>query len=251
MQTIISTLENWLAGGHKVIASLAPSYAAEFEEDAGKVVGALEKLGFYGVEETITVLPEIVEARERAAVCSRGPIIYNSCPVVWNLIDSHHPGLAKYLLKLPSPMRLHSRRLKERFPGAKTVFIGPCEAKKWEEARFYRTKYVDLVITFKELRQILKELGIDLQNSGEGKFLSEPPGWVEIGILSFFKSGLENVSTFLENFDEDSSHGMELLACEGGCINGPGMTAAKPVEERVKIYCDKILSKEKAKCKAE
>ncbi|AYO31722.1 hypothetical protein D2962_14945 [Biomaibacter acetigenes] len=248
MQRSISKLESWLAEGHKVIASLAPSYLAEFEENAGKVAGALKKLGFYGIEETITVLPDIVEARERAAGYSRKPIIYNSCPVVWGLIDSHYPGLKKYLLNIPSPMVLHGRRLKERFPGAKTVFIGPCEAKKWEEVRFYKTQYVDLVITFKELRQILTGQKIDMQNSSETKFLSEPPIWVETGILSFFKSGLKNVSNFLENFDADSmaSYGMELLACEGGCINGPGMTTAEPVEKRIGIYCERIMVKGKA-----
>ncbi|HHW04011.1 MAG TPA: hypothetical protein GXX35_14580 [Thermoanaerobacterales bacterium] len=241
-------MESWLAGGYKVIGSLAPSYLAEFEEDAGKVAGAFRKLGFYGVEETITVLPEIVEAREKAAACSRSPIIYNSCPVVWDLIDSHYPGLKKYLLNVPSPMVLHSRRLKERYPGAKTVFIGPCEAKKWEETRFYSTQYVDLVITFKELRKILAAHEIDVQNSNESKFLSEPPIWVGTGILSFFKSGFKNVSDFLGNFDAESTTfcGMELLACEGGCINGPGMTVTEPVEKRIEVYCDRIMAKEKA-----
>jgi hypothetical protein len=89
----ISKLENWLSEGYVVIASLAPLYLAEFEENSGKVVSALVILGFHGVEETITVLPEIVKVRKKAEKYSRNPVIYNSCPVVWDLIMLYQPTL--------------------------------------------------------------------------------------------------------------------------------------------------------------
>jgi iron only hydrogenase large subunit-like protein len=244
VQSGILKMENWLSEGYAVIASLAPSYLAEFEEDFGKVVSALIKLGFHGVEETITVLPEIVEIREKAKKYSRNPIIYNSCPVVWDLIDSHYHKLKKYLLNIPSPMILHSCRLKERFPGVKTIFIGPCEAKEWEQQRFYNTYFTDLVITFKELREILEKNKIDMKNLSEGNFLSEPPAWAKACILYNFKSGLENVTAFLEHFHANildlPFDGMELLACEGGCMNGPGMTTDIHLDKRIGLYCKRI-----------
>ena len=57
-----------------------------------------------------------------------------------------------------SPMQAHCSDIKKRIPGAKTIFIGPCVAKKDEADRY--EGIVDCVLTFEELSNWLKEEGI-------------------------------------------------------------------------------------------
>ena len=224
----IYKLERWLSKKEKIIASIAPSYKAEFKDNDLKAVGALKSLGFYGAEETISVLPEIAEKRLKAIESGRKPLVFNSCPIIWDLIETHYNGVKDYLLVIPSPMILHGRRLKHRYPDAKIVFIGPCMAKKWEQEHFHKEKSVDMVLTFKEIRYVFKEFELDIEIQEEGEFLSHPPSWCMLGLLVYYKSGFSEVVNFLDNFDNQKKiNGMELLACKGGCINGPGMTNGK------------------------
>ena len=55
-------------------------------------------------------------------------------------------------------MQAHCQDIKKRHPGAKTVFIGPCVAKK-DEAQKY-PGIVDAVLTFEELTNWLNAEGI-------------------------------------------------------------------------------------------
>jgi iron only hydrogenase large subunit-like protein len=239
----IQKLEAWLSQKKQVIASLAPSYIVEFEENPRKVVGALKKCGFYGVEETIAALPELVEARQESVRKQNKPIIFNSCPVVWDLIENRYPHLKEYMLYLPSPMMSHARNLKRRFPDAKIVFIGPCKAKKWEQQRFYNENTLDLVLTFNEIRQIFTSQNINTSCQKEENFLSEAPLWSKLSILVYFKSGIENVIDLFEHWDTQELYfnGMELLACEGGCLNGPGMTVKTTLEQKIHILQSKLM----------
>jgi iron only hydrogenase large subunit-like protein len=62
-------------------------------------------------------------------------------------------------------MQAHCAALKEQHPGAKTVFIGPCIAKKAEADQYPGT--VDCVLTFDELEAWLDEKQIKLEASPE------------------------------------------------------------------------------------
>ncbi|WP_422447529.1 [Fe-Fe] hydrogenase large subunit C-terminal domain-containing protein [Thermoanaerobacterium sp. DL9XJH110] len=244
MNNDMEVLEHWLTRGSKIVASIAPSYVVEFDERPKKIAGALKSLGFYGVEETIAVLPEIIEARHRAVKKSNNPVIFNSCPVVWNLIETRYPHLKKFILNLPSPMILHARRLKRKFNDAKIVFLGPCMAKKWEQSRFYNETTLDLVLTFREIREVFKRHGISISQQNEENFLSDAPLWVKLGALVYYKSGIESVIKLLDNWEYEKPDclAMELLACEGGCINGPGITSTKTLEQRTSFYQKRILA---------
>ena len=52
-------------------------------------------------------------------------------------------------------MQAHCLDIKKRYPDAKTVFIGPCVAKKDEAANW--SQYTDEVLTFEELTNWLNE----------------------------------------------------------------------------------------------
>ena len=72
-------------------------------------------------------------------------IITSCCHSVNLLIQKYFPTELQYLAKVLSPMQAHCTDIKRRHPNAKTVFIGPCVAKK-DEAEYYEG-IVDAVLT--------------------------------------------------------------------------------------------------------
>lgn len=65
---------------------------------------------------------------------NRDIIITSCCHSVNLLIQKYYPAALPYLADVLSPMQAHCQDIKKRIPGAKTVFIGPCVAKKDEAA---------------------------------------------------------------------------------------------------------------------
>ena len=59
-------------------------------------------------------------------------LISSCCHSVNLLIQKHFPAALAYLADVMSPMQAHCVDIKKRIKGAKTVFIGPCLAKKDE-----------------------------------------------------------------------------------------------------------------------
>ena len=115
---------------------------------------ALKKLGFYDVEETAIGATIVKTEYERMiAEDDRDIIISSCCHSVNLLIQKHFPQALGYLADIMSPMLAHGADIKKRFPNAKTVFIGPCVAKK-DEAEHYEG-IIDAVLTFEELTEWL------------------------------------------------------------------------------------------------
>ncbi len=77
------------------------------------------------------------------------------------LIRKYYPSLLKYLADVVTPMQAHCLDIKRRHPEAKTVFIGPCVAKKDEAEE--SGGVVDAVLTFEELSEWLKAENITLE----------------------------------------------------------------------------------------
>ena len=82
------------------------------------------------------------------------------------LVDKHLKFLDERYSRAFSPMIYTSRMCKEQDPDNRTVFIGPCLAKRVEAAR---RGGVDGVITFSELAAIFMAKGIDRRHlHGQG-----------------------------------------------------------------------------------
>lgn len=231
----LNNLERWINENRKICVSLAPSFLAEFQQPPEKVAGALKQLGITHVEETVVVLPKIVKKRIELINNKDKTIIFSSCPKVRKLIEDNFPEYTKFLCGLPSPMLIHGKILRERFPEAKLVFIGPCYAKQKEEMWFYDRPVYDLVLTFKELKTLLNRKGIKTCCTTSSKMLSEPEPWARAGLLIYHKSGMDEVITYLKKLRKIKSRepAVELLACSGGCLMGPGMSINSSLEERV------------------
>jgi len=235
-----------LSGRPIVIASLAPSFVAEFPDvRPGQMIRALKRLGFHGASETALGAQQVsAQAAARLRANPGRVLISSACPTVVAYLQKHHPEACGLLTGLLSPMLTHCKILHDCFgPEIGIVFIGPCIAKKIEAAQ--HPELVDVVLTFEDLRRWFEQEKIAPETqavTAEDRFVPESAmegAWypVEGGMIAGMKSscavndlslmsvsGLGAISRALGGlsaFKPDSGLFLELLACEGGCVNGP------------------------------
>lgn len=221
----------------KVIVSLAPSFIANYESvGIDSMRKALVKLGFYDVEET--AIGATIVKKEYEKILSKGDrdvIISSCCHSVNLLIQKYFPNELKYLADVVSPMQAHCADIKRRHPDAKTVFIGPCVAKK-DEAK-NSEGVVDAVLTFEELTEWFKSEGVELEIKKDSKEESLarifPTAGGVIKTMTEKRSdygylavdGAENCISALKDIQRGNIHKcfIEMNMCVGSCIGGPVM----------------------------
>ena len=226
-----------LQSGSPVIVSLAPSFIANYEGcgiDAMR--DALKKLGFADAEETAIGATIVKNEYERMLREEERDIIITSCCHSINLlIQKYYPTALEYLADVMSPMQAHCEDIKRRNPGAKTVFIGPCVAKK-DEADYYEN-IVDAVLTYEELDKMLAEDGItiehklDSEEKSRARFFPTTGGVLKTMAQDNPKytyiavDGVENCMAVLKDIESGNVHNcfIEMSACIGSCIAGPVM----------------------------
>ena len=227
----------FLQSGDPVIVSLAPSFIANYDGVGIEAMRrALKKLGFYDVEETAIGATIVKNEYERMITEEERDIIISSCCHSINLlIQKHHPAVLEYLADVVSPMQAHCKDIKQRYPNAKTVFIGPCVAKK-DEAEHYEG-IVDAVLTFEELTQWLKEEGIEIEveldsdECSRARFFPTTGGVLKTmaqentGYTYIALDGVENCIAALKDIESGKIHKcfIEMSACVGSCMGGPVM----------------------------
>ncbi|HNY64912.1 MAG TPA: [Fe-Fe] hydrogenase large subunit C-terminal domain-containing protein [Deltaproteobacteria bacterium] len=232
--------------GLKIVASVAPSAPAFFNMGSfAEMEKALLDLGCHAAEET-AIGAEIVGLAHREymeANRDRWPIITSSCPVVVNLIEQYHPDLIGHLAPIVSPMIAHGRLLKKKYgEDAYVVFVGPCIAKKAEMHAESVSGVIDAVITFRGLLELFIENGVTLQPGEEPSSEATPEMArlfpIEGGLVGTARmntdilegsmivaSGLDSIGDILSDIRAGTLKAgiVELLACKGGCVNGPAM----------------------------
>jgi PAS domain S-box-containing protein len=237
-----------LEEGRKVIASVAPSAPAYFGfHHFSEMETALKQLGFYAVEET-AVGAEIVGLAHRdymEQMPDRWPVIVSACPVIINIVEKYYPDLIPHLAPIVSPMIAHGRLLAQKYGYGATpyiVFIGPCIAKKMEILDASETGAVSVAITFRGLANWFQEAGIVFEKATNS---TEPSSTVDArlfpvegGLIGtaglstdmlnnslIVASGLETCQNILSDIRAGQLNAslVELMACTGGCINGPAM----------------------------
>jgi len=245
-----------LKSGRKTVALLAPAVVGQFPGTLYQVITALEKIGFNRVEEVAvgadeTVRREAVEWKER--IQDGAPFMTTSCcPAYVDAVNKHLPGLTKFVSHTPSPMAISGRMAKDSDPEAITVFIGPCIAKR---AAALKNSDIDYVLTFKELDAMLDAAGIHVkecekkpparqaQVGGQGFPVS---GGVTGAIRAHLAADAEELrpvcfngldSKSLARLQQAATHGcegnfVEVMCCEGGCMNGPGVLSNPVVAGR-------------------
>ena len=226
----------------RVVASLAPSFVSEFPDVApAGMIHALRALGFWGVSETALGAQQISGAC--AAALARDPsalAISSACPTAVELIRKYHPEHLASVTRFLSPLLAHCKLLRKEFgDDLAIVFIGPCISKKLEADQ--NPQLLDVAVTYADLRRWFEQKGIDPTAQPRGPldvFVPEPAregslypmdggmvrgiqgaGLPSVNFMAF--SGIPHLQTALKGLDGEQGLFLELLACEGGCVNGP------------------------------
>ena len=223
--------------GAPVVMSLAPSFIANYEGVGIEAMrAAVKQLGFYDAEETAIGATMVKREYDRMLKEENRDIVISSCCHSINLlIRKYFPEQLPYLADVVSPMVAHCMDIKRRIPGAKTVFVGPCVAKKDEAAE--HSDAVDVALTFEELTAWLEAERIELKHEvvpddrGLARFFPTPGGILKTmdqdapGYTYMSLDGIDACLAALDDIAQGKIHKcfIEMSTCAGSCIGGPVM----------------------------
>lgn len=243
--------------GEKLVAMVAPSFPVDFSHC--NLLGMLKRLGF---DKLFEVTRGAIETNNQLLdLMKKNPgkrYITGPCPNVVRVIRNKYPQLQQYIAPIDSPMSASAKLCIEEFPDHKRVFVGPCLAKKLEAKEDCPDLEI-LVVTYKELHDIFDLKGIkpeendlphrqagyktDWDVKGVGTQLYPISGGLaqsscldekltdpEMDIVS----GPKLVMQFLEEFEKEKKgvQLLDILSCDGGCINGPGVMTKESLSVR-------------------
>ncbi len=237
---ILTNIEN----GEHVTALFAPAIHSQFALSTGQIVNLLKIIGFSEVVEVadgarLTTENESAEFVERLG--EGAPFMTTSCcPSYVQVVEKHVPAMKPYVSHTPSPMVYAAGIAKKANPQTKTVFIGPCIGKR-KEAKI--TEGVDYVMSFEELNALIVAMDVDLGTikpaeernniktldrgfaiSG-GVTAAVKAEKAEASIKEIVINGVDKKAiAMMKAYAKGKAPGnfIEVMCCEGGCINGPG-----------------------------
>lgn len=237
-----------IKAGKRVYAMAAPATEGQFGDDITMASWkkAMLEVGFADFYDVSlgADMTAAYEAEEWAEAYKDGKKkVTSCCPAFVNMVQKHYPELAECVSTTISPMCAVSRLIKARDPEAVTVFIGPCLAKKSEVIDQQIPGNADYVLTYSEIRAMMKAKSVVLQPCGNddqigsvyGKRFANSGG-VTAAVLQSLKESEDEIDAKVcvangaaeckkallllkaARLPEDFIEGM---ACEGGCVGGP------------------------------
>lgn len=248
-RTFIVDVIEALKSDRKVYAMCAPATEGQFGPNItmNSWRKAMLELGFNGFVEVGLGgdMTAQCEAEEWLEAYQNGEKkVTSCCPAFVNMVYRHFPTMKDQVSKTVSPMCAVSRMIKAQDPDAVTVFIGPCIAKKSEVLDQKIPENADYVLTYSEIRAIMRAREVVLEpddfsyqeSSVYGKRFANAGG-VTAAVLQSMKeqdAECENIKIYQANgaaecrkalllmkagkLPEDFIEGM---CCEGGCVGGP------------------------------
>ena len=149
--------------GKRVVAMLAPAVVGQLPVSINKIAQALVESGFSEVFEVAqgadtTARTEAEDFKERME--KGNEFMTTSCCAAYNeLVDKHIPEMKPFRSETRTPMHYTAEFVKNKYPDAVTVFIGPCVAKRKEAQK---DEYTDLVMNFEEMGALFVARGIEV-----------------------------------------------------------------------------------------
>ncbi len=238
--------------GDKVIAIVAPAFIGQFGKHStpGKFIAAMKKLGFHRIME-VAIGADMCTVEEAKDFLEKVPSEQNymatsCCPAWHSMIYKLFPGEAKNISMTLTPMVFTARLMKQKYPGCKVVFVGPCAAKKLEAIREDIRSDVDFVLTFEELQGMFEAKEIDFETiepmfdlnegtaAGRGFAVSGGVAGAVSNLLKQTNPELEVKTARAEGLRECrklmtlakagkyNGYLLEGMACPGGCVAGAG-----------------------------
>ena len=247
-KSFIVDVINALREGKHVYAMAEPATEGQFGDDITMASwkNAMKELGFtdffdVGLGGDMTAAYESEEWAEAYKAGEKK--VTSCCPAFVNMVRLHYPDLADCVSTTVSPMCAVSRLIKARDPEAITVFIGPCIAKKSEVVDQQIPGNADYVLTYSEIRAIMKAKSVVLQPAANDDQIASTfgkrfanSGGVTAAVLQSLKESEDEIDAKVcvangaaeckkallllkaARLPEDFIEGM---ACEGGCVGGP------------------------------
>ncbi len=245
-----------LKTNNNMYAIIAPSFLGQFGPLATpeQIFEGIKMLGFKDVVEVgigadITTIREAHEFLEK--VPEEIPYMGTSCCNSWTImVEKLFPDQYKYISDSASPMVETAKYIKNKDPEAKITFIGPCISKKLEALREDVKDYVHFVVTFEELMGMFVAKDIELSEIEISKEIQDASalgrgyalaGGVAEAVKKVAQTinpsreiNVEGASTLLEcvklmrlaKAGKKNGYLLEGMACQGGCIAGPGTLAS-------------------------
>lgn len=236
-----------------VYAMVAPAAEGQFGVDItmDSIREGLKKVGFTDMVD-VAIGADFVsdaESKEWAEAYNEGKKMTTSCcPAFVHMIRRHFPQLAENISTTVSPMAATARLIRAMHEDAVCVFVGPCIAKKSEagQDQEYPGENADYVMTFEELKAVLRAKNVVLQPSAIGeeeqhgtvyaKRYANSGGVTKAVQQSLMEQGIAigaNVrqcngaeecrkALMLMKVGKLPEDFIEGMICEGGCVSGPG-----------------------------
>lgn len=238
---------------HPVYAMIAPAFVGQFSSEVtpGKLRSAFKKLGFYGMME-VALFADILTLKEafefdRAIHEDQDFMLTSCCCPMWvAMIRKTYDTLVPHMPPSVSPMVACGRVIKRLHPEAKTVFIGPCIAKKAEAKEADIRDAVDYVLTFQEIAEIFKAADLSLpdleederDHSSQGGRIYARTGGVSKAVSDTVQrlrpdrsiplraeqaDGIVACKKMLQDIQNGQikANFLEGMGCIGGCVGGP------------------------------
>jgi len=243
---IISELKN----GSKINALIAPSIIGQFPGELSQIKLGIKKLGFHDVID-VAESASIVAQKEAKEFIDKDCIMTSSCcPSYMECVDKHLQNMKSNVSHTESPMILCGKSIKDSDDKVINVFIGPCLAKKVEASK---SDLIDYVLTFEELGALFMAKNIDVLSLKSNESSINKSGYrfaSSGGVLTGVSHGVRDYGVWikgeaLNGLSKKSikklkvfnkiPHGfdfLEVMACEGGCINGPGVIVSPDISKK-------------------
>lgn len=273
---IIPVVEALKQGDTPIFALVAPAFSGQFgpEVTAGKLRTALKMLGFSGMLE-VAVFADILTLKEALEfnknVNKEGDFQLTSCccPMWIAMIRRLYHQLMPNVPGSVSPMIAGGRTVKVLHPNARTVFIGPCMAKKAEIKEPDLKGAIDYVLTYEELRDLFSTTNLDLKSLPE----ENVPHASRAGICYAYAGGVAaavdatvkrlnpnrtlpmkirradsvpECRAMIDNILKGNHEGnfFEGMGCKGGCVGGPkALVNREEGKKNVQAYGDQATYK--------
>lgn len=250
-QDSVKALEMLKEEENPVYALMAPAFIGQFGEAAtpSKVRSALKQVGFAGMIEVaafadILTLKEALEFQHNMERPGGFQLTSCCCPVWIKLIRKDFGKIVGHLPASVSPMVACGRIAKELHKGCRTIFIGPCLAKKAEAKEPDLAGAIDCVLTFEELNYLFEVFQVDFsvieeetkEHSASAGRLYARTGGVSHAVREcvskigagcqvdpVYANGVANCKKLLQDILDGKANGnfFEGMACDGGCVGGP------------------------------
>ena len=236
-----------------VYAMIAPAFINQYSEAVtpSKLRTAFKKIGFAGMVEValfadILTLKEALEFDQNIQTEKDYQLTSCCCPMWIGMIKKVYTQLIPHVPAAVSPMVACGRSIKKIHPGAVTVFIGPCMAKKAEAREADIADSTDFVLTFQEIQNVFDYAGIDLakmeeddrdHSSKAGRIYAGTGGVSEavratvarvnptkqITVKTRHADGVPACKQMLNDILEGNggANFFEGMGCVGGCVGGP------------------------------